>query len=206
MTKRKLAGWWKLVFALILALGVLNLITYSMGGSGVRTKGSKPSIDREADYQYFKINDKYAFSYSPKYQSTDFVTYKKANGLNALFGDFVKDENLFLQPSRNGDWVYNSTPGFTDQGKTIAVNINTDEKIAKAEPKSEDIKFFPNNLQAKGLSQDTSKEIKEADLLKLEPLNMPKESAITLFLGILAALVFWLLILPFAYRKVNQNQ
>ncbi len=206
MAKRKLASWWKLVFVIILTLAALNFITYSAGGSGVRIKGAQSSIDRSADEQFFKINDQYAFSYSPKYQAIDLIRYQPASGLNSLFGDYERAESLFLQPSKNGDWIYNATPAFIEPGKVIAVNIKTNEQIVKEEPPVEDPQFFPSNLHAQSLTQDSSKTIREADLLNLEELKVPKESAITLFLGIMAMLVFWLLLLPFSFKKTDTNQ
>lgn len=205
MKKRKLAVWWKVVFALILALAALNFITYSMGGSGVRVKGSKPSIDHSADYQYFKINEKYAFTYSPKYKATDFITYQKTSGLYRLFGDYERNKTIFAEPSKNGDWIYTTAPGFYEKGRIIAVNVKTNEEIIKQEPKSDDLNFFPANLKSKGLSKDQNRIINERDFLNLEALDVPKESAITLFGGLMLALVLWLLLLPFAFKKININ-
>ena len=159
MKTKKLATWWKAGFVLILALAVVNLVTYSLGGGGVRVKGSQASIDRNADHQYFKINDQYAFDYSPKHQSIDFVSYKKASGLNSLFGEYERDASIFLQPSQDGDWVYNASPGFVEPGRVIAVNVASNETITKEEPISEDLNFFPDNLASKGLSKDTTREI-----------------------------------------------
>ena len=61
MASRKIAPWWKFGFIALIAIGILYVVSYQLGGTGVRVKGSQPSIDRNADAILLKLSDTHRF-------------------------------------------------------------------------------------------------------------------------------------------------
>lgn len=204
-TKRKLANWWKIIFFLLLGTMVATLIGYSRGSDAVRTRGQKINIDRSQDQYVFKVNDQYALKFSPKYAAAgvDLITYKESPAYLSFLGKYDVDKKLMNGVSQSGDWFYYENPAFRAPGEIIGVNVSTGEEIKKVEPVSQDIKFFPQNLQAKGLSQNAANVVTPEKLSAMEELSVPKESAITMVMAFGLLLIVWLLILPFAFRKVT---
>ncbi len=205
--KKQLAKWWKYIFFLLLTIFGVTIAVYAFGGSKVRAKtGTSINIDRSQDRYVFKINEKYALDYAPQYKEAgvNLVTYHEAPAYLKLLGKYDIGETLLNGVSQNGDWFYYENPGFREKGQLIALNTKTDEKILKQEPVNEDLNFFPENLKAKGLSQDQSKVLKAENLGRLEELSIPKESAIVMTSAFGFLIVLWLLVLPFAFRKVSQ--
>lgn len=201
--KRKLAGWWKLIFFLLIAVFGVTMLAYSMGAEKVRAKGATINIDRSADYYLFKVDDKTALYYKPKNDEASLVKYEEAFPLFKPLGKYSYGTEIFNGPvAKSGDWIYNMTPNVYDKDRNIAYNIKTGEIFTKPEPANFDSNVFPNYLVAKGITDDPSNKITAQNLNQFEELSVPKESAITLVSAFGFLLIFWLLVLPFAFRKV----
>lgn len=204
MTKKKLANWWKIIFFLLLGTMAATMIGYSSGANSVKARGQKINIDRSQDQYVFKVNEKYALKFAPKYPDAgaDLITYKPSPAYLSFLGKYDVDKTLMNGVSRSGDWFYYEHPAFRAPGDLIAVNIATGEEVKKVEPVSQDMKFFSQNLTAKGLSQNRANFVKAEQLATMEELSVPKESAITLVMAFGILLILWLLVLPFAFKKV----
>ena len=201
MASRKIAPWWKFGFIALIAIGILYVVSYQLGGTGVRVKGSQPSIDRNADAILLKLSDTHALYITPKYKdSIDVVTYKDS-GFFRFLGEYSKDTVLFAHPAVQGDWYYTLDSGFFEPGRVIAVNIKTGDVIKKTEQANGDLKFFPENLKAAGLNPEAGIEVTYNNITNYEELSTPKESAKTIIMAFGILFIVWTVLLPIAYRK-----
>lgn len=202
--KKKLAGWWKLIFFLLIAVFAVTMLGYSMGAEKVRAKGAAINIDRSADYYLFKVDDKSALYYKPSNDDASLVKYEEAFPLFKPLGKYEYGSEIFNGPvGKSGDWIYNMTPNVYDKGRTIAYNLKTGEVFTKPEPANFDSKDFPNYLLEKGITDNPANKITAQNLNQFEQLSVPKESAIMLVSAFGFLIVLWLLVLPFAFRKVK---
>lgn len=202
MKRFKIARWWTFIYAIILLISIMLIISGSIGANGIRYRGNSVFIDRSSDYRLYRVDSRHALYLLPGKEEISLVTYKKEK-LFRFLGDFSYDGEVFTQVCKNGNWLYAAHAGFVHPGRPIAYHYKSGQMLNKEEPLQETLGYTPANMAAVGLECKPKFRLRPQQLSEFPELSVPRESSITITMALAALHIFWFLVLPFAIKRIK---